>query len=146
MRALNYHRILKLNEVYETEKSIYLVTDFIHDKTLELLFKKSSWQTSVPKPETKNIMFSLLKTLAYMASKGVIHRNIKPASILMEDSTDIKIINFNLAIFVDSSNENFRTCGTPGYIAPEIFLAEKTTGKYNNKCDVFSAGCIFFQM
>jgi len=63
--------------------------------------------------KTRNQKYHVL-TLAYMASKGVIPKNINPTSILMEDSTEIKVINFNLAIFVDSPKENFRTCGTPG--------------------------------
>ena len=38
---------------------------------------------------------------------------------------------------------SFKVCGTPGYAAPEVF---NDAGNYNEKCDVFSAGCIFFEM
>jgi len=149
MRTLNYRRIPKLIEVQETENSIYLITEFLHNNTLDKVLKKPQWQTCNLKPKTKNIMFSLLKTLAYMASQGIVHRNIKPANILIEDSTDIKIISFSLATFLDSPKVNFRTCGTPGYIAPEIFghdEQEESRKIYDTKCDVFSAGCILFQM
>lgn len=143
MRTLNYHRIPKLLEVHETEDSIYLITEFLHNNTLEKFLKKPQWS------RTKRIMFSLLKTLAYMASQGIIHRNIKPVNILIDNSADIKIINLSLATFLDSPKVNFRTCGTPGYIAPEIFDhdEQEEDGKiYDTKCDVFSIGCIFFQM
>ncbi len=149
MRTLNYHRIPKLIEVQETESAIYLITEFLHNNTLDKLLKKPQWQTSILKLKTKNLMFSLLKTLSFMASQGIIHRNIKPANILIEGSTDVKIINFSLATFLDSPNVNFRTCGTPGYIAPEIFFHDEQEegGKiYDTKCDIFSTGCIFFQM
>jgi len=145
MRTLNYHRIPKLHEVYETESSICLIMDsFQGSRTLEDHFKKPKWTM------TKSMMFSLLKTIAYMASRGIIHRNIKPANIIVEEgSKNIKIVNFSLATFLDSPKGNFRTCGTPGYIAPEIFAHDKTDENckiYDSRCDVFSAGCIFFQM
>jgi len=36
---------------------------------------------------------------------------------------------------------SFKICGTPGYTAPEVFL-----GPYDERCDLFSAGCVFFEM
>jgi len=148
LRALDYHRVIRIREVYEIETAIYLIKEFIHEKTLEKILMKSKWQTSVPKPETKSIMFSLLKTLAYIASQGIMHRNLKPANILMEDPSNTKIFNFSLAAFVYSPQTSFKTCGTPGYIAPEVLACEEKqfNQKYNNKCDVYSVGCIFFQM
>ena len=147
MRNINYHRIPKLYEVYETESSIYLIMEFTKDQTLENLFKNPKWQQQAG---TKSIMFSILKTLAYIASQGIVHRNIKPANIIIEKgSKDIKVVNFSLATFLDSPKVNFRTCGTPGYIAPEIFAHDGTDESakiYDSRCDVFSAGCIFFQM
>ena len=143
LRALKTKRVLKLNEVYETEDSIYLVTDFVHNMTLKKILKAASSSFSVA--QTKTIMHQLLKTVAYMASKNIIHRNLKPSSILMEDKQNIRIINFGLATYINSPKANIGICGTPGYIAPEI-LNPQENRVYDSKVDVFSAGCVFFEM
>jgi len=136
--------VLNLKEVYETEDSTYLVTDFVHDVTLKKMLKASSSPLSIAK--TKTIMYQLLKVLAEMASKNITHRNLKPSSIMMENKQNIKIINFGLASFLNVPKANVGICGTPGYIAPEILNCHNENRLYNDKVDVFSAGCIFFEM
>jgi len=144
LRTLCSNKIIRLNEIYETEDSIYLVTDLISDsKTLKKLLKKQMLDSN---PETRSIMCSILKILASMASQGIIHRNIKPSSVIIEDLRNIKMTNFGLATFVNHEKVEFGACGTPGYMAPEILHSRESTRVYDEKVDVFSVGCIFFEM
>ena len=81
----------------------------------------------------------------YLDSKGIMHRDLKPDNLILiskDDGCDydFKIVDFGLAAYVNEKKHIFKKCGTPGYIAPEVFTTKK--GRYNNKCDVFSAGCI----
>jgi serine/threonine protein kinase len=56
-----------------------------------------------------------------MANRGVLHRDLKPENILItKDEKKIKIIDFNLATFVNEKKYLFVRCGTAGYVAPEI--------------------------
>ena len=144
LRTLRTERILHLSEVYETEDSIYLVTDFVHNPTLKKMLKIISSPLDASK--TQIIMFQLLKILANMSSKNVAHRNLKPSSILREGQNNIRIINFCLATFINGPHANVGICGTPGYIAPEILNSHHENRVYDDKVDVFSAGCIFFEM
>ncbi len=144
LRALRIKRVLNLKEVYETEDSIYLVTDCVHNLTLKKMLKASSSPFSGSK--ARNIMQQILKVLVEMASKKIVHRNLKPSNILMEDQQNIRIINFGLATYVNAPKANIGICGTPGYIAPEIFNCHNETRIYDEKVDAFSAGCIFFEM
>jgi len=144
MRALSHRKIIQLIEIHETHEFIYLVTEYIHSRTLEKMLKTS-------KPSENNIkviIFSILKTLVYMASKGILHRNIKPSNILIDDEKKIKVAGFSLATYSNTAKINFGTCGTQGYIAPEVLTYDekKSHEFYDDKCDVFSAGCIFFQL
>jgi len=144
LRTLRTERVLHLNEVYETEDSIYLVTDFVHNMTLKKMLNAGS--PPLPEAKTRSIMQQMLKVLASMASKNITHRNLKPSNILMETRQKIRIINFGLATYVHPPKTNGGICGTPGYIAPEVFNCHPEARFYGDKADVFSAGCIFFEM
>src|SRR5688500_2976692 len=107
MRALNHKKIIQLIEIHETSDFVYLVNEYIHSQTLDKMLKNSKPSET----STKLIIFSLLKTLAFMASKGVIHRNIKPSNILIDDGKQVRIAGFSLATFVNSKKTNFGACG-----------------------------------
>jgi len=136
--------IFELYEVHETEESICLVTEFIHQDTLHnMLQNLQSSSYLLSRSTIQRILFKILRALFKLASHGIIHRNVKPSNILIEDEANIKIINFGLVTCTSAPVSSFKVCGTPGYAAPEIFDNE---GNYDEKCDVFSAGCIFFEM
>ena len=93
MRALNHQNIIKLYEVYETDDLLCLVMEQIKEQNLKKILDTGS---SSLKVNVKKIIFSLLQTLSYLASKGIIHRNIKPQNIVVDDAFNIKITNFGL--------------------------------------------------
>lgn len=146
MRILDHDNIIKLYEVYETEKSIYLVLDLIQGKSLQDTLKKSTFKEEYSDVKIFNIIRSILDALAYLASKGIMHRDLKPDNILLEKGEKVKIVDFGLATYIDVPEYIFKKCGTPGYIAPEVFKYDQKdpATNYNDKCDVFSAGSIFF--
>jgi serine/threonine protein kinase len=76
------------------------------------------------------------------------HRDLKPDNVVLKSAISndvIKIVDFGLATFAGS--EQVGVCGTPGYIAPEVFTYNETKqSMYDCKCDVFSAGAIMFKM
>jgi calcium-dependent protein kinase len=59
---------------------------------------------------------------------------------------DVKIIDFGLSTFLGVEKYLFPRCGTPGFAAPEIINYQDESAKYDEKCDVFSLGVIFFMM
>jgi serine/threonine protein kinase len=84
-----------------------------------------------------------------MASKGIMHRDLKPSNIMIDENLNVTIIDFGLALHVEKDKEYlYSQCGTPGYIAPEILRYDHNipSTHYNEKCDVFSLGCIFYQL
>jgi len=149
MRAFNHPRLVKLHEVYESEGSVYLVQEFIPGKTLRGALGKSGAPHHYTEKQVMEITKALLETLAYFASEGVMHRDLKPDNILIDKNCNVRIIDYGLVTqFRDNTEYIFDRCGTPGYIAPEVFSFNKEDPEtaYNDKCDVFSIGCIFFQM
>ena len=91
------------------------------------LFDRIVQKTNYTEGEARDLIKVLLETLAYMAEKGVVHRNLKPENLLLcsanDSDTDIKIADFSLARFVNTIALDEEPCGTPAYIAVSHQLA-----------------------
>jgi len=148
MRVLDHEHVIKLYEVYETEKSIYLVIELIQGKSLQDVLKRSAFKEDYSEYKIMKMIYSILDALAYLASKGIMHRDLKPDNILVDKENKIKIVDFGLATYIDLPEYIFKKCGTPGYIAPEVFKYDQKTPStfYDHHSDVFSAGCILYYM
>ncbi len=147
MKRLDHSNILKIYEVYETIHSIYLVIDLLEGGELLKRVKES------PKLSHKDIsklMNNLLLALEHIHLKKIMHRDLKPENLLLKDKNnlfDIVIADFGLATRYDINPSEifFKRCGTPGFVAPEILnYKDGQEGFYDEKCDIFSAGSIFY--
>jgi len=85
----------------------------------------------------------IVDAIKYCHSLGIMHRDIKPENLLFatkEPSATIKVSDFGLARFIEEDVFATTTCGTPGYVAPEILEQEP----YNKTCDYWSIGVVLF--
>ena len=101
--------------------------------------------TMLPIRQVGEIMAQLLFALDHAHSKGVVHRDVKPANILCPSATSIKVTDFGVARFdsLGLTNPNgIGAIGTPNYMSPEQFLGRPVDGR----ADLFSAGVILFQL
>ncbi|CAD8103908.1 unnamed protein product [Paramecium sonneborni] len=142
MRRLNQDNLVHLHEVYETQNSVYFVLDLLQGGELLTRAKTNPFS----KEALQKLMYNFIKALIHIHSKKCIHRNLKPENLLLknkESSTDVVIADFGLATFL---NEQilFKRCGTPGFVAPEILIYKEEDPFYDDKCDIFSAGVIFY--
>lgn len=93
------------------------------------------------------IMEQLLLTLDFFERKHIVHRDIKLDNILIkqiEEKTnyEVRVADFGLACFSPKDELLTHKCGSPGYVAPEIF---KKSG-YSYKADLFSLASVFFNL
>lgn len=146
LRSLNHDSIIKLHEVQETERTVYLVMDYIPSQSLQEILNQPNWKSFFSPTQFIRLVHSILDALVYLASKGVVHRNLSPESILIEKAGKIKIIDFRLATTFDAIKPNIKLYGPMGYIAPEEFdpNASDVSSLCDDRCDVFSFGCIFY--
>jgi len=95
--------------------------------------------------EVKCFIFQLLQGLKSLHHKKVIHRDLKPSNLLLDDKNELKIGDFELATQLTTDKERrFEKCGTPPYMAPEIF---ENNGKgYSFEVDIWSVGIIMYQL
>lgn len=96
----------------------------------------------------KSIMRLILRGLEHIHSKNIVHRDLKPQNILINNMDDVRIADFGMAKYAPAVyvTTTFKFC-TPMYRAPEIMFAEpKTPAVYNTSFDMWSAGCIFYEL
>ena len=150
MRDVKHPNIMALEELHESRNSIYLVVELLEGG--ELLHHMAEEITRKPE-NLRAISKSLLEPLAYLSEKNIMHRDVKPDNIIFKskanlDFDQIKLVDFGLASYCDMTNQLFKRCGTPGFVAPEIVRASSSSSEsgvtYDWKCDVFSAGIIIY--
>lgn len=85
----------------------------------------------------------LKDALQYLNKNSIVHRDLKPENILMTNNKKrIKIADFGFAKKLNDKQLTTTVCGTPLYMAPEILC----NGKYTNKSDLWSVGCIIYKL
>lgn len=137
-----HKNILTLVDYFETPNNLYLVTDLARGNELfDRIYNKGSFYES----DAANIIRSIVSGVAYLHSHGIVHRDLKPENLLFhtpEEDSDLLIADFGLSRIIDE--EKFRmlttTCGTPAYMAPEIF---QKSG-HGKPVDVWAIGVICY--
>jgi serine/threonine protein kinase len=122
--------------------SVYLVTDLaLGGELFDRICRKGSYYES----DAADLIRATLSAVAYLHDHGIVHRDLKPENLLFrtpEDNADLLIADFGLSRIMDE--EQFHvlttTCGTPGYMAPEIF---KKSG-HGKPVDVWAIGVITY--
>lgn len=121
---------------------MYLVTDLaLGGELFDRICRKGSYYES----DAADLIRATLSAVAYLHDHGIVHRDLKPENLLFrtpEDNADLLIADFGLSRIMDE--EQFHvlttTCGTPGYMAPEIF---KKSG-HGKPVDVWAIGVITY--
>jgi serine/threonine protein kinase/tetratricopeptide (TPR) repeat protein len=93
------------------------------------------------------LMLKVTRAVQYAHGKGVLHRDLKPGNILLDESDQPLITDFGLARWLDTTSNLTRTLtifGTPGYIAPE--QASDSTAPASPAADIYSLGAILFDL
>lgn len=147
MQRLSNKYVMHLEEVHESKNSIYLVLELLEGGELLSYISQKDHVTS---KEVHRIMKCIMEALAYMASRNVMHRDLKPDNMILKEKNKLenctlKLVDFGLATQCDLPEYLFKRCGTPGFVAPEVINAPSNENiHYDPKCDIFSAGVIFF--
>ena len=113
--------------------------EYICGDLLNFIRKRSK----LPEQTSKIIFRQLMEGLKYIHSKNIVHRDIKLDNILIDLTNTIKICDFGVSRELFPGDIMHEHCGTPAYIAPEIF---KNNGYEGFSCDVWSAGVSLYYM
>lgn len=125
--------------------SYYMVMELINGPTLkDKLFDLASNDQKFSLPETIRIIRDSANALAYAHKRSMIHRDVKPANLMLNEDGNVVLTDFGIAKIVTSAQftASGGMVGTPAYMAPEQGLGEAG----DERSDIYSLGVIFYQM
>ena len=142
LKQLNHINIMKLYEVIDSSKYLYLVLEYIKGISLLEVIKMEKYHY-IEQHRAIKLFLQILKGISYCQSKNINHRDIKLENILVIKDDIVKIIDFGFS--VKGSKETYQKlfCGTPSYMPPEIVNKEKYIAQYS---DIWSLGVLLYTM
>jgi len=150
MRRLEHCNIVKLMYFFytsgEKKDEIYLnlVLEFIPETVYKVARQYSKSKQTIPAMFIKLYMYQLFRSLAYIHSQGICHRDIKPQNLLLDpDSGILKLCDFGSAKHLVRGEPNVSYICSRYYRAPELIFGATD---YTTNIDVWSAGCVFAEL
>jgi hypothetical protein len=140
---LQHPNIVSIHAIGEYEGQPFFVMDFVQGRTVKKLLESGPLQPRV----ALSITAQAAAALAHAARHGVIHRDVKPANILVNEEGVARIMDFGLARRVDEDLEitqSGTTMGTPSYMSPE--QAEGRLEQVDAQSDLYSLGAVLYEM
>jgi serine/threonine-protein kinase ULK/ATG1 len=135
MKELYHVNVLPLLDAFYKKKKLYLVLNYCNGGNLKSYIHSSETKYN------KKYIYEIIDGFTYLYSKNILHRDIKPENILIHDNT-IKICDFGLSKTMNLDSINHSICGTPNYIAPELYKFNI----YNRASDMWSLGVILYEI
>ncbi|RXN28580.1 serine threonine- kinase Chk2 [Labeo rohita] len=135
--------LIKTEDFYQTEDSYYIVLEYVEGGEL---FGRIKAKKQLEEEIAKLYFYQMLKAVEYLHNNGIIHRDLKPENVLLASHDDIcliKITDFNQSKILEESSLMKTLCGTPTYLAPEVFTHAATVG-YTKAVDYWSLGVLLF--
>ena len=137
---LSHPNILTIYDVGEEKGNAYIAMEFLHGGTLEDAMESNGFKDY---DHIFDIVRQIAEGLSHAHSRNIIHRDVKPANIMMAEGKVPKIADFGLARFTDSNLTTTGTVlGTPNYMSPEQIRGRKIDGR----SDLFALGIILYEM
>ncbi|XP_078093612.1 serine/threonine-protein kinase BRSK2-like [Mustelus asterias] len=140
LKLIEHPHVLKLHDVYENKKYLYLVLEHVSGGELfDYLVKKGRL---TPK-EARKFFRQIISALDFCHSHSICHRDLKPENLLLDEKNNIRIADFGMASLQVGDSLLETSCGSPHYACPEVIRGEKYDGR---RADVWSCGVILFAL
>jgi len=138
---LSHDAIVHVYDYWVRGNSYYIAMEYVQGQTLQQILQTVRF---VPVHIAAIIIYQICRGLQHAHAQGIVHRDMKPANIIISDSGQVKILDFGIAHF--QYDENLTSLGavigTYNYMSPEQALGKKVTPA----SDIFSLGILFYEL
>jgi serine/threonine protein kinase/tetratricopeptide (TPR) repeat protein len=139
--ALQHHNICTIHEIGETEDGqLFIAMDYYDGETLKARIAKGP----LPVSEALDIAMQMAEGLSNAHRTGMVHRDVKPANVMITNDGEVKLVDFGLAKLADTTKvtKTGSTVGTIAYMSPEQARGEDV----DQRSDVFSLGSVLYEL
>src|SRR5712675_1302678 len=141
--SLDHSGIVPIYEVGERDGSCYFSMKLVEGGQLDAVLKREP----MPIRQAVTLIAKVARTVHYAHEHGILHRDIKPGNILLDQQGEPHLTDFGLARLIETESTVTRTLevlGTPSYMAPEQAAGETT--KLSKATDVYGLGAVLYQL
>jgi len=145
VRSIQHNNILAFQEMFDDDENYYVIMELLGNGTSDL-FDRIAEKGCYSEQNSINLIAQILDALAYMHSKQIVHRGLKPENIFCAGGVDtekeiVKIADFSISKIQTDEDKLQTARGTPEYVAPEVLL---NGGSYNEAVDMWGIGVITY--
>jgi serine/threonine-protein kinase len=138
--TLSHPNIVTLFDIGEEHEVPFLAMEFVEGKTIGAILEEG---TRFKPERVIGLVSQVAAALDYAHSRGVVHRDIKPNNLIVNDADKVKVTDFGIAKLADTEiTHSGALLGTPSYMSPEQAMGERLDGR----SDIFSLGVVAFEM
>jgi eukaryotic-like serine/threonine-protein kinase len=154
--ALNHPNIVTIHEIESADGIDFIVMEYVRGRSLDDMIPKQGMRLG----EILRVSIPIADALASAHASGIVHRDVKPANVMVTEDGLVKVLDFGLAKLVSPNGESPKSetatdpgvlgarsrpgtvAGTLGYMSPE----QASAGKVDARSDVFSFGAVLYEM
>ena len=137
---LEHPNIVTLYDVGECQGTFYLAMQYLAGESLWVRMRR---QPRLSLKEVQEILRQISSALDYAHRQGVVHRDVKPANIIITPENVVKLTDFGIAKLLEGGTlSSGLIVGTPSYMSPEQALGQPLDGR----SDLFSLGAILYEL
>lgn len=141
LAKLQHPHILPVFDFGQADGYTYIVMPFLQSKDLTTLVRTQTLSLT----QIRRIISQVGDALDYAHSRGLVHRDVKPSNVLLDERGNCLLTDFGIAKMVESSSKLTATggiIGTPAYMAPEQGMGEQVDGR----SDIYALGIMLYEM
>ncbi len=137
---LRHPNIVTTHDIVSSPVTSFIVMELVEGRTLQALLAA---RRRLPLDETQRLLAQVAAALDHAHANGVVHRDVKPANVMVEPSGHVKVMDFGIAKAEAGTNLTATglIMGTPNYMSPE----QARGAKVDARSDLFSLGCVLYE-
>ena len=135
--SLRHDNILRVYDIEERFKTVFIIEEMVKGESLEKMLGRLK---CIPPKLAVSFIFQLCSGLQYAHKKGIVHRDINPSNIFVQQNDRLKILDFGLSCPIGT--EDFASFGTMAYMAPEQIESDPM----DQRTDIYALGITAFEM